>query len=74
MEQTKEPELEEVVLHREIHRYGAPKKDQLAVQIEKGQFPRPIRLSERRVAWLRSELVQWQQAKIAERDRKRAHK
>ena len=70
MEQT--PELEELVLASEIKNYGAPRKDALAAQIKNGKFPRPIRLSERRTAWLKRELVAWQQAKIAERDRKKS--
>jgi hypothetical protein len=62
-------ELEEIVLARDISRYGAPAKDQLKIQIATGEFPKPIRLSERRIGWLRRELVEWQQKRIAARDR-----
>jgi prophage regulatory protein len=37
--------------------------------IASGQFPRPVKLSSRRQGWLESELIVWQQARIAERDR-----
>jgi prophage regulatory protein len=63
-------ELLELVLPKEIRKYGGPQRSALADQIEKGVFPRPIRLSARRVAWLKRDLVEWQQTKIAERDRK----
>lgn len=35
----------------------------------KGQFPRPVALGEKRVAFVRSEVEAWVQARIAERDR-----
>jgi len=36
--------------------------------MERGQFPRPIKISARTVAWLESDIIDWQQARIAERD------
>jgi Prophage CP4-57 regulatory protein (AlpA) len=33
-----------------------------------GRFPRSIRTGKRSVAWLESEVLAWQQARIAERD------
>ncbi|HEN9559530.1 helix-turn-helix transcriptional regulator [Acinetobacter baumannii] len=32
----------------------------------KGQFPKPIKLSERRVAWIESEIDQWIYERIAQ--------
>ncbi len=57
MEQTTAPELEELILPHEIQKYGAPQRWQMRVLMKKGLFPRPIRLSERRIAWLKRELV-----------------
>ena len=34
----------------------------------RGDFPKPIKISGRRVAWLDTELIEWQEARIAERD------
>ena len=34
----------------------------------KGQFPKQVRLSPRAVGWLESEILDWQRARIAERD------
>lgn len=36
--------------------------------IAKGLFPRPVRLGPRMSGWVRSEIVRWQTARIAERD------
>lgn len=36
--------------------------------IEKGEFPRPIRLSPRIVAWSGREIAAWQRKRIADRD------
>jgi prophage regulatory protein len=37
-------------------------------QVAEGSFPQPARLGARRVAWLEHEIVEWEQACIAERD------
>jgi prophage regulatory protein len=37
-------------------------------KIAKGMFPRPIKLGERSVGWLETEIIAWQKARIAERD------
>jgi len=36
--------------------------------VSKGTFPKQVRLSPRAVGWLESEILEWQQARIAERD------
>jgi prophage regulatory protein len=37
-----------------------------------GEFPRRVQFGPRRIVWVAAEIEQWQQAKIAERDRLRA--
>jgi prophage regulatory protein len=37
----------------------------------RSEFPEPVPLPGRRVAWLRSEIAEWQRTRIAERDRKK---
>lgn len=44
----------------------------LYTMMERGDFPRPVQLSPRFVGWRASEVAAWQQARIAERDAKRA--
>jgi len=36
--------------------------------IQKGEFPKPIKLSERSSAWLESEVQDWVESRIASRD------
>lgn len=50
---------------RELTGYSVPHIYEL---IAKGQFPKPIPLGERAVGWLESDLVKWQEDRIAERD------
>ena len=38
-------------------------------QMALGKFPRPVRISPRLVAWRESEIREWQEARIAERER-----
>jgi prophage regulatory protein len=37
-------------------------------KIAKGMFPRPIKLGQRSVGCLETEIIAWQRARIAERD------
>lgn len=41
-------------------------------KIAMGMFPRPIKLGKRSVGWLETEIITWQEARIAERDGARA--
>jgi prophage regulatory protein len=36
--------------------------------VSKGTFPKQVRLSPRAVGWIEGEILEWQQARIAERD------
>lgn len=36
--------------------------------MDKGEFPRPIKLSSRAVAWIEADVIAWQEQKIAARD------
>jgi prophage regulatory protein len=40
----------------------------LYVLIARGEFPRPIKLGQRAVAWSASEIAKWQQARMRQRD------
>jgi prophage regulatory protein len=40
-------------------------------QVRANRFPAPVRTSGRRVGWPESEIVTWQEQRIAERDRRR---
>jgi prophage regulatory protein len=47
-------------------------RSQLADLIARGEFPKPIRLSDtgRAKAWIEDEIIDWQIARMAERERK----
>lgn len=36
--------------------------------MERGEFPKPVRLSPRAVAWIESEIEAWQRGRVAERN------
>ena len=40
----------------------------LSRRIRRGEFPAPIRISARSVAWLKSEIDSWERTRIATRD------
>jgi prophage regulatory protein len=43
-------------------------KSSLLRQVTLGRFPRPVRVGERRIAWLEDEIIAWQAARVAARD------
>lgn len=69
MSNTEVAGLHRVVRLADLPQYCALKRTQINALIAKGAFPRPVKLSSRRKAWLEQELIQWQRHKIAERDR-----
>lgn len=50
------------------------KRTQLAAAVKSGAFPSPLKLTPggRAVAWLESDVVEWQSSRLAERDEKKA--
>jgi prophage regulatory protein len=40
--------------------------------VAEGRFPRPVRLSRNRVAWIAGEVKAWMADRVAERDRDQA--
>jgi prophage regulatory protein len=43
-------------------------RDHLRVKVAAGEFPRPINLSQSRIAWVEQEVLDWVSARVAERD------
>jgi prophage regulatory protein len=52
----------------ELPSYVGLRRTQIDELIKRGDFPKPVKLSERRKAWIEAELIAWQQARIAKRD------
>jgi prophage regulatory protein len=59
-----------LVRERDLPTYAGLKRTQIAELIKRGEFPRPIRLSDggRAKAWVAEELVIWQRQRLAKRD------
>jgi len=59
---------------KDLPQFVGLRRTQIAELIRAGQFPKPIPLSDtgRAVAWLESDLIAWQHARIAERNSKAA--
>jgi prophage regulatory protein len=62
------PELNRIIRLAELPQYVGLKRTQIDQLIQEGRFPHPVKLSARRKGWLESELIVWQQQRIAERD------
>jgi len=43
-------------------------RDHLRRKVKAGEFPKPIPVSDRRIAWIETEIDDWLSARIAKRD------
>jgi prophage regulatory protein len=59
-----------LVRERDLPAYAGLKRTQISELIKRGEFPRPIKLSDggRAKAWLEDELLLWQRRRLASRD------
>ena len=59
-----------LVRERDLPAYAGLKRTQISELIKRGEFPRPIKLSDggRAKAWLEDELLLWQRQRLASRD------
>jgi prophage regulatory protein len=62
--------LHKIIRLRELPDYVGLKRSQIDALIIKGEFPRPIKLSDggRAKGWLEHEIIAWQQERLAKRD------
>jgi prophage regulatory protein len=60
--------LHRIVRLADLPTYTGLRRTQIDALILRGEFPRPVKLSPRRKAWLEAELIEWQQRCIAVRD------
>ncbi len=54
-----------VIRLNELVEFTGLRRTQIQELIARGEFPAPIRLSERRIAWLAGDVAAWQADKIA---------
>ena len=59
-----------LIRERDLPAYAGLKRTQISELIKRGEFPRPIKLSDggRAKAWLEDELLLWQRQRLALRD------
>jgi prophage regulatory protein len=53
---------------RDVVRVTGMSRSQVYRLVDLDQFPRPIKLSERSVAWSSAEIEKWQRSRMAKRD------
>jgi prophage regulatory protein len=63
-----ERRLHRVLTMGNLPQFVGLRRSQIDELIRRGQFPKPVKVGERRRVWLESEVVEWQASKIAERD------
>jgi len=61
-------QLRRIVRQQDLSEYVGLRRTQIDTLIAQGKFPKPVRLSTRRKAWLVDEIAAWQAQRIAERD------
>jgi prophage regulatory protein len=62
-------ELNRIVRKKELPKFTGLQRTTIDDLIRAGSFPKPIPLAKRSVGWLESELLDWQRARVADRDR-----
>ena len=65
-----EPKLNRIIRLAELPDFVGIKRTQIEYLISQGKFPIPVKLSARARGWISSEIEEWQNQRIAERDRK----
>lgn len=54
----------------EVIKMTSMPKSSIHLEIKAGNFPKPVKLSARSTAWVKSEVTTWMEKKIAERNGK----
>lgn len=71
-----ERQLDRMLRLHDVEDVTGVKRTAIAEMIERGEFPRPVFLSDggRAKAWLESELLDWQKQRVAARESGRSSK
>ena len=64
------PPLHKIIRFADLQQFTGLRRTQIDELIKIGNFPRPVKLSFRRKGWLETELIAWQQERIAQRDKR----
>jgi prophage regulatory protein len=65
------PFLLRIIRKRDLPAFTGLQRTAIEELIKRGEFPKPISLSDtgRAVGWIEDEVIAWQRARVAERDR-----
>jgi predicted DNA-binding transcriptional regulator AlpA len=63
-ENSPEPKLRRLIREKDLHKYAPLGKSQRKRLIARKEFPEPIRISERAVAWDEDDIIAWQKARL----------
>ncbi len=62
--------LDEIIRLADLPKYTGLRRTQIEFYIERGEFPKPIKIGQRAKGGLASEVRAWQHKRIAARERK----
>jgi prophage regulatory protein len=65
-------QVQKIYRRRAVESFAGLKRSALYEAVARGRFPKPVRVTERCVGWLESDLLAWQASTIAERDKPKA--
>lgn len=54
---------------REVLKETGKSRSRLYDEVKKGEFPKPVKIGKHAVAWLETEISNWQRDRIADRDK-----
>jgi prophage regulatory protein len=61
------PTLNRIIRRRDLYAFTGLKPTAIDNEIARGSFPKPIPLADKAVGWFESEIIEWQQRRLAER-------
>lgn len=60
--------LQRFLRRRDVETLTGLGESSIYAEMAKGKFPKPIKLSSNRVAWLEDDIAAWQAERLAQRD------
>lgn len=57
--------VQKILRRQEVEQLTGRRRSAIYADMAAGRFPKPIRVGERAVGWLESDIAAWQQARIA---------
>ena len=62
------------IRQREVTLLTSIPKSSIPIEIEEGNFPKPVEISARSRAWLKIEILEWMQTKLSQREKQTVKK